>query len=81
MKEKPSMGPEFRKEPYIGICPIHNKKAIIWATYQGKQANKYDTMLTYYFVKHECELLVSGERCPYRKPCPVMERIEKIRYY
>ncbi len=78
MKWTPSKGPKFRKEPYVGICPEFNKRAEIWAEYEGRQIDKDDIILTYCLRSYECTLIKPGKRCPHIGPCPF---IEERRYY
>ncbi len=60
------------------VCPEFNKKAEIWAEYEGKLMNKDDIILTYCLRSYSCNLINPEERCPHIGLCPF---IEERRYY
>lgn len=78
MKWTPSKGPKFRKEPYVGICPVLDQRAKIWATYEGRQLDPRDIILTYCLQSYTCNLIEPGKRCQHIGLCPF---IEERRYY
>ncbi len=60
------------EDKYTVVCPSCNKETVLHVGYSKRRTSKKDIIDSEKYIGANCEIMHSGEKCPYLE-CPLLK--------